>query len=78
MQTVVHQLVERCGSQLKAAALIGVSARHVQKWCVGHSAPSKSSRKKIRIFLEGDNASAREARINLYAKRVEEGRSPFG
>ena len=66
MDSNLATLMERAGSQLKAASLIGVSCRHVQNWCAGHSSPSKSSKQKILLFLEGDHAEVREGRIKRY------------
>lgn len=77
MSPVVDALIDRCGSQLQAADMIGVSVRHVQKWCGGSSSPSKRSLLKIRMFLEGDNPRDRERRIRLYEQRAAEGRSVF-
>jgi len=71
-------LIERSGSQVRAASMIGVTVRHVQKWCCGHSQPSRRSRKKILMFLEGDQPVAREGRLQLYEARVAQGQSPFG
>lgn len=74
---LVEVLIERCGSQLQAAEMIGVTPRHVQKWCVGKSSPSQLSLKKISMFLEGDNPAARERRIAQYVLRAEEGQDLF-
>lgn len=78
MSNIVDVLIERTGSQLKAASMIGVSHRHVQKWCCGHSQPSRSSYLKILMFLEGDRGDDREQRILLYTNRAERGEPLFG
>lgn len=77
MDEIVSALIARAGSQLQAASMIGVSSRHVQKWCGGHSQPSKASRTKILMFLEGDRADEREQRIRLYCMRAERGEPLF-
>jgi len=78
MDDIVSTLIARAGSQLKAASMIGVTSRNVQSWCCGHSAPNKESRSKIMLFLEGDQADAREFRINGYEARAAEGAPLFG
>jgi hypothetical protein len=74
---IVGVLMKRAGSQLRAAAMIGVSARHVQNWCCGHSSPSKKSAMKIVCFLDGDEPTARELRLVCYSSRAEMGEPLF-
>jgi hypothetical protein len=74
---IVGVLMSRAGSQLRAASMIGVSARHVQNWCCGHSSPSKKSVMKIVCFLDGDEPTTRESRIVRYAERAERGEPLF-
>lgn len=69
-KAMITALLHRAGSIPRAAGLIGVTVRHVQKWVSGHSSPSRRSRRLIRIALDGDDVQSRECRIEEYARRA--------
>jgi len=66
LHELVQEVVDRAGSQVKAAKFAGVGVRDLQKWCAGSSRPSPRNLWRIRVALEGDNAIDREARIARY------------
>ena len=71
-QRLTKALVEKCGSQRKAAKAMKCDPRAIKFWLDGERTPTTENLKKLSASLDGDDWELRERRITFYQRQVKE------
>jgi len=71
-QRLTKALVEKCGSQRKAAKALQCDPRAIKFWLDGKRTPTTENLKKLSAALDGDDWVQRERRITYYQLQIQE------